>query len=41
MPSLIIVGVLFTGGIVASLVADWRDPDADAKRDERAGRLER
>jgi tellurite resistance protein TerC len=37
--SLIIVGALFIGGIVASLVADWRDPESDAKRAERVQRL--
>lgn len=33
--SLAIIAVLFTGGIVASLWADRRDPDAEAKREER------
>jgi tellurite resistance protein TerC len=36
--SLAIVAVAFAIGIVASLVADARDPDADAKRAERAER---
>ena len=36
--SLGIVAAAFTIGIVASLVADARDPDADAKRAERAER---
>ena len=36
--SLAIIAVLFTGGIVASLVADRRDPDAERKREERAKR---
>jgi tellurite resistance protein TerC len=38
--SLGIIAVLFTGGIVASLVADRRDPDADRKREERSKRAE-
>jgi tellurite resistance protein TerC len=38
--SLIVVAVLFTGGIVASVIADRRDPDSDQKRDDRAGRLD-
>ena len=33
--SLAIIAVLFTGGIIASLWADRRDPDAAAKREER------
>jgi hypothetical protein len=33
--TLVIVFVAFAIGIIASLVADRRDPDADAKRDER------
>ncbi|MEX2195617.1 MAG: TerC/Alx family metal homeostasis membrane protein [Thermoleophilaceae bacterium] len=33
--SLVIIAVLFTAGIVASLVADKRDPDAERKREER------
>jgi hypothetical protein len=32
------VAVAFAVGITASLIADARDPDADAKRAERAGR---
>ena len=36
--SLLLVAVAFAIGITASLVADARDPDADAKREERAGR---
>jgi len=36
--SLVMVAVAFAIGIVASIVADRRDPDAEAKRDERAGR---
>jgi tellurite resistance protein TerC len=36
--SLAIVAVAFAVGIIASLIADARDPDADAKRAERAGR---
>jgi tellurite resistance protein TerC len=36
--SLAIVGISFAIGIVASLVADARDPHADAKRAERADR---
>ena len=41
--TLVIVFVAFAIGIVASLIADRRDPDAEAKREERdrvAGRLE-
>jgi tellurite resistance protein TerC len=37
--TLAIVFGAFAIGIVASLVADRRDPEADAKRDERAGSL--
>ena len=33
--SLGIIAVLFTGGIIASLIADKNDPDADRKREER------
>ena len=33
--TLVIVFTAFAIGIVASLVADRRDPEADAKRDER------
>ena len=33
--SLAIIAVLFTGGIIASLVADRRDPNAARKREER------
>ena len=36
--SLAMVGIAFAIGITASLIADARDPDADAKRAERAGR---
>ena len=36
--SLAVVALAFTVGIVASLVGDARDPDAAAKRAERAGR---
>jgi tellurite resistance protein TerC len=36
--SLAIVGAAFAVGITASLIADARDPDADAKRAERAER---
>jgi tellurite resistance protein TerC len=35
------VALLFAGGIVASIVADRRDPDADLKREERGGRTAR
>jgi tellurite resistance protein TerC len=38
LPSLGMVGVAFAIGIAASLIADARDPDAAAKREERAGR---
>lgn len=38
--SLAIVFAAFTIGIIASLIADSRDPDADAKRAERSGRTE-
>ena len=38
--SLAIIAVLFTGGIIASLVADRRDPDSERKRAERAKRTE-
>jgi tellurite resistance protein TerC len=36
--SLLLVAACFAIGILASLVADARDPDAEAKREERAGR---
>ncbi len=36
--SLAMVAVAFAIGIIASIVADRRDPDADAKREERSGR---
>ena len=38
--SLAVIAVLFTGGIVASLVVDRRDPDAQRKREERSKRAE-
>jgi len=38
VPSLGIVLLCFVVGIVASLIADARDPDSDAKVEERAGR---
>jgi len=38
--SLAIIFVLFAVGIVASLIADRRDPDSDAKQAERAERTE-
>jgi tellurite resistance protein TerC len=38
--SLALVGVAFAIGITASLIADKRDPDADRKREERAGRTD-
>jgi tellurite resistance protein TerC len=38
--SLALIAVLFTIGIVASLIADSKDPDADAKREARAHRTE-
>jgi tellurite resistance protein TerC len=41
LASLAIIAVLFTIGIVASLVADRRDPDSEAKREERSKRTER
>ena len=36
--SLVIIAVLFTIGIVASLLADSKDPDSDRKQEERAKR---
>lgn len=33
--SLAIIAVLFAGGIIASILADRRDPDSERKRDER------
>ena len=39
--SLVIVAIAFTIGIVASLVADRRDPDSDAKREQRSQRTTR
>jgi tellurite resistance protein TerC len=41
LASLAIIAVMFTGGIVASIVADRRDPDADRKRAERSKRTEK
>ncbi len=38
--SLAMIAVLFTIGITASLIADRRDPESEAKRDERAKRTE-
>ncbi len=38
LPSLLGVAFLFTVGIVASIIADRRDPDADRKREERGQR---
>ena len=35
VPSLLIIAAAFTIGIVASIIADKRDPDADAKQEER------
>ena len=39
VPSLAIIAVLFTGGIVASVIADSRDPNAEEKREERKEEL--
>ena len=38
--SLGIIAVLFTGGIIASLIADKNDPDSERKREERSNRTE-
>jgi tellurite resistance protein TerC len=38
--SLAIIAVLFTGGIIASVVADRRDPDAERKQAERGERTQ-
>jgi len=38
--SLAIIAVLFAGGIIASLWADKRDPDSEAKRRERGQRTD-
>jgi tellurite resistance protein TerC len=40
LASLAIIAVLFGGGIVVSILADRRDPDAEAKREERSHRTE-
>ncbi|MGI8749980.1 MAG: TerC/Alx family metal homeostasis membrane protein [Thermoleophilaceae bacterium] len=40
LASLAIIAVLFTAGIVASVIADRNDPDADVKRQERGQRTE-
>jgi len=40
LASLGIIAVLFVGGIIASLVADRRDPDSDDKRTERDKRTD-
>jgi tellurite resistance protein TerC len=39
--SLVVIAVFFTVGIVASLVADSRDPDSSRKREERAEAVRR
>jgi hypothetical protein len=39
--SLAVIAVFFTGGILLSLLADSRDPDADRKREERAEAIRR
>src|SRR5215210_3814705 len=39
--SLLIIAAAFAVGIVASVIADRRDPDADAKREERSQRTSR
>ena len=36
--SLAMVALAFAIGIIASIVADRRDPDVEAKREERSGR---
>src|SRR3954452_18693077 len=41
VPSLIVIALFFTGGIVASLVADRRDPDSVRKREERTEAVRR
>jgi tellurite resistance protein TerC len=38
VPSLAMVAVAFAIGIIASIIADRRDPESEAKREERAGR---
>jgi tellurite resistance protein TerC len=38
--SLLIIAVLFTIGIVASIIADRRDPDAARKREQRSHRTD-
>jgi tellurite resistance protein TerC len=40
LASLAIIFVLFAIGIIASIIADRRDPDAEAKREERAHRTD-
>jgi TerC family integral membrane protein len=40
LASLAVIAVLFAAGIAASVIADRRDPDAEAKRDERAQRTQ-
>jgi len=40
LASLAIIAVLFAGGIIASLIADRRDPDSEDKRRERGKRTE-
>ncbi len=37
--SLVVIGVMFTGGILLSIRADRRDPDSERKRKERAEKL--
>jgi tellurite resistance protein TerC len=41
VPSLIIIAAFFTGGIVLSVLADRRDPDAGRKREERTEAIRR
>ena len=40
LASLAIIAILFAIGIVASLIADRRDPDSDAKQEERSHRTD-
>jgi predicted tellurium resistance membrane protein TerC len=39
--SLVVIAVFFTGGILASIWADRRDPDSERKREERTEAIRR
>ena len=41
VPSLLMVAVCFAVGIIASLIADARDPESDQKQEERSARTDK